>query len=165
VGFTFHAAAGTACDGPTSPPCVDQWTASGLTLKCQMTARREPGLANLKQGRTFAPNGPLLAFRLDSERSAMTCGLPAGSQEVKFSAWLRSMYRGSSRDHLHGLNRKTSETHGNRDTIDAEGTLPTRTSGWLSARASNDRAVIRAGHYPYAQPVRLYRVEPRASQR
>ncbi len=51
----------------------------------------EPWLANLKRGRTFATNGPLLGFSLGGHPLGSEVKLPAGTQEVKFKAWLRSI--------------------------------------------------------------------------
>ena len=51
----------------------------------------EPWLLNLKRGRTFATNGPLLGFSLGKRQIGDELRLPAGSHEVKFTAWLRSI--------------------------------------------------------------------------
>ena len=51
----------------------------------------EPWLANLKQGRTFATNGPLLGFSLGQRQIGDDLRLQAGTHEVKFTAWLRSI--------------------------------------------------------------------------
>ena len=118
----------------------------------------EPWLANLKRGRTFATNGPLLGFSLGQRRIGDELRLPAGTHEVKFSAWLRSIV---PVDHLevicNGQVVKDLKLTGNRDTVDAEGTLPISTSGWCLLRASNDRAVYPVlDLYPYATTSPIY---------
>jgi TolB protein len=118
----------------------------------------EPWLANLKRGRTFATNGPLLGFSLGQRRVGDELRLPAGTHEVKFSAWLRSIV---PVDHLevicNGQVVKDLKLTGNRDTVDAEGTLPISTSGWCLLRASNDRAVYPVlDLYPYATTSPIY---------
>src|SRR5438270_1729509 len=50
-----------------------------------------PWLTALKQGRTFATNGPLLDFTLGGKQLGDQLKVPAGSREVKFTASLRSI--------------------------------------------------------------------------
>jgi len=50
-------------------------------------------VSELEAGPTFATNGPLLGFSLGQREIGDDLRLPPGSQEVKFSAWLRSMCR------------------------------------------------------------------------
>ena len=58
-----------------------------------------PWLASLKQGHTFATNGPLLGFALGGKELGDEVKLPAGNHEVKFTAWMRSIV---PVDHLAG---------------------------------------------------------------
>ncbi len=118
----------------------------------------EPWLANLKQGRTFATNGPLLGFSLEQRQIGDDLRLSAGTHEVKFTAWLRSIV---PVDHLevicNGQTVRDLKLTGNRDTVDAQGTLPISTSGWCLLRASNDRAVYPVQDiYPYATTSPIY---------
>src|SRR6202030_2952459 len=48
-------------------------------------------LNSLKQGHTFATNGPLLGFTLGGRAPGDEVRLPAGENKVKFTAWLRSI--------------------------------------------------------------------------
>ena len=118
----------------------------------------EPWLANLKQGRTFATNGPLLGFSVGQREIGDNLRLPTGTHEVKFSAWLRSIV---PVDHLeiicNGQVAKDLKLTGSRDRVDAEGTLPISRSGWCLLRASNDRAVYPVlDLYPYATTSPIY---------
>jgi hypothetical protein len=49
-----------------------------------------PVLEAIKQGRTFATNGPLLGFTLGSKEAGEELKLPAGENKVVFNVWLRS---------------------------------------------------------------------------
>jgi Tol biopolymer transport system component len=118
----------------------------------------EPWLGNLKKGRTFATNGPLLGFSLGGKQIGDELRVPAGTHEVKFSAWLRSIV---PVDHLEvicdGKVARDLKLTGNRDTADVEGTLPISRSGWCLLRASNDEAVYPVlDLYPYATTSPIY---------
>ncbi len=118
----------------------------------------EPWLANLKRGRTFATNGPLLGFSLGERQIGDELRLPAGTHVIKFTAWLRSMV---PVDHLevicNGQVVRDLKLAGNRDSVDAVGTLPFSTTGWCLLRASNDEAVYPVlDLYPYATTSPIY---------
>ena len=49
-----------------------------------------PWFDSLKQGRTFATNGPLLGFTLGGKAVGEELKLPAGENKVVFTSWLRS---------------------------------------------------------------------------
>ncbi len=104
----------------------------------------EPWLANLKQGRTFATNGPLLGFSLGDQPLGAELKLTAGTQEVKFKAWMRSIV---PVDHLeiicNGAVARELKLGEKQDTADVEGTLPIAESGWCLLRAWSEKA-----HYP-----------------
>jgi TolB protein len=118
----------------------------------------EPWIANLKRGRTFATNGPLLGFSLADQRPGGEVKLPAGTHAVKFKAWLRSMV---PVDHLEVIcdgkvarDLKLNET---RDSADEEGTLPIANTGWCLLRAFNDSARYPVlDIYPYATTSPIY---------
>jgi TolB protein len=116
----------------------------------------EPWLTNLKRGRTFATNGPLLGFSMGGQPIGGELNLPAGKHEVKFKAWLRSIV---PIDHLEiicngGVAR---ELGGGHDALAVDGTLPISTSGWCLLRAWSDKAQypILDG-YPYATTSPIY---------
>ncbi|HEY2275261.1 MAG TPA: CehA/McbA family metallohydrolase [Steroidobacteraceae bacterium] len=97
-------------------------------------------LEGLKEGRTFATNGPLLDFSLAGSPIGATVSLER-SHKVAFDARLRSIV---PVDHAqivcngHVVRELTLRSH--RDTLDASGTLPVEMSGWCVLRAFTDRA-------------------------
>jgi len=118
----------------------------------------EPWLANLKQGRTFATNGPLLGFSLGDRQIGDELRLRAGTHELKFRAWLRSIV---PVDHLevicNGRVVRDLKLTGNHAAAHAEGSLPISTSGWCLLRASNDKAAYPVlDLYPYATTSPIY---------
>jgi TolB protein len=118
----------------------------------------EPWLTNLKRGRTFATNGPLLGFSLGDQPIGGELNLPAGAHELKFKAWLRSIV---PIDHLqvicNGDVARELKLDGNHDTATAEGTLPISASGWCLLRAWNEKAQYPVlDLYPYATTSPIY---------
>jgi TolB protein len=122
-----------------------------------------PWLTALKQGRTFATNGPLLDFTLGGKQLGDDLKLPAGNQEVKFTASLRSIV---PIDHLEvvcngkvarDLKIRDSEGDAGRGAAEMSGTLPISETGWCVLRAWSDKAeypVLDA--YPYATTSPVY---------
>jgi TolB protein len=115
-------------------------------------------LNSLKQGRTFATNGPLIGFTLGGREAGETLRLPAGENRVKFAAWLRSIV---PVDHLevicNGEVAGTLKLNASGDSADAEGTIPISQSGWCLLRAWSEKAeypVLDA--YPYATTSPIY---------
>ena len=108
---------------PAWPPDIDTW------------------LAQLKQGRSFATNGPLLEFTLGGEMvgSELKFGFP--QQTIPFTAKLRSIV---PVDHLevvcNGKVVQNLRLEGTRDTADLTGTIPLTESGWCLLRAWSERA-------------------------
>jgi len=118
----------------------------------------EPWLVHLKRGRTFATNGPLLGFSLANQPLGGSVDLPAGTHEVKFKAWLRSIV---PVDHLevicNGVIARELKFGGNHDKADVEGTLPISKSGWCLLRAYSDHAKYPVlDLYPYATTGPIY---------
>jgi TolB protein len=146
-GFHLPAAAGTDAmanyASPRGPVGLDrvyaQVPAGPLSIK--------PWLKSLKQGRTFATNGPLLGFSLNGRQLGDTIELPSGRHELKFTAWLRSIV---PLDHLEivcdGKVVKDLSLAGERNTGDFRGTLPVSRSGWCLLRTWSEKA-------PHALPV------------
>jgi TolB protein len=118
----------------------------------------EPWLANLKQGRTFATNGPLLGFSLGGQRLGGELKLPVGTHEVKFKAWMRSIVPvGHLEIICNGDVARELKLGEKRDTADAEGTLPMKGSGWCVLRAWNQNAKYPIlDLYPYATTSPIY---------
>jgi hypothetical protein len=116
----------------------------------------QPWLESLKQGKTFATNGPLLGFALEGHGLGETLSLPQASS-VKFTAWLRSIV---PIDHweivCNGAVVKDLQTHGGTHS-DVSGTLPLTLSGWCLLRAWNEKPqhpILDA--YPYATTSPIY---------
>ena len=122
-----------------------------------------PWLTALKQGRTFATNGPLLDFTLGGKQLGDELKVPAGSREVKFTASLRSI---APINHLEvvcngkvtrDLNIRDAEGDPGRGAAEIRGTLPISETGWCLLRAWSDKAeypVLDA--YPYATTSPVY---------
>ena len=140
-GFRLPAAAGTDAmanyASPRGPVGLDrvyaEVPAGPLDIK--------PWLKSLKEGRTFATNGPLLGFTLNGHGLGDTIELPSGPHNLKFTAWLRSIV---PVDHLeivcNGEVVQDLKLTGNRDTADLQSTLPVSRSGWCLLRTWSDKA-------------------------
>jgi hypothetical protein len=117
-----------------------------------------PWLTALKQGRTFATNGPLLGFALAGRQLGDELRLPAGENKVRFKAWLRSF---GPVDHLevicNGRIVHDVKLNPDRESADVEDTLSISRSGWCLLRAWSDKAehpILDA--YPYATTSPIY---------
>jgi TolB protein len=121
----------------------------GLTRVYARVPKGSPKLTDwmdsLKQGRTFATNGPLLGFTLGGKGLGEELRLPAGENRVPFKAWLRSMV---PVDHLevvcNGHVASDLTLAGDRKSDvnrsgDGENTISIAQSGWCLLRASSDR--------------------------
>jgi TolB protein len=98
-------------------------------------------LGSLKQGRTFATNGPLLGFTLGGAEIGGEVKLPARDNRVKFTAWMRSIV---PIDHLeiicNGQVARELKLGRDRETADVEDTVPISHSGWCLLRAWSEKA-------------------------
>jgi len=113
---------------------------------------------NLKRGRTFATNGPLLEFKLGGETVGGELKLTAGQRAVPFTAKLRSIV---PVDHLevvcNGKVAQRLKLEGSRETADAAGTIPISDSGWCVLRAWSDKAEYPVmDNYAYATTSPIY---------
>jgi len=118
----------------------------------------ESWLSSLKQGHTFATNGPLLGFALGGRALGDELRLPAGENKVTFTAWLRSIV---PIDHLevicNGRVVRDLKLSNDRETADVEDAIPVSQSGWCLLRAWSDKPedpVLDA--YPYATTSPIY---------
>jgi TolB protein len=118
----------------------------------------ESWLGSLKQGHTFATNGPLLGFTLGGHGLGDELRLPAGENKIKFTAWLRSIL---PIDHLevicNGRVVRELKLSDDRESADVEDTIPVSQSGWCLLRAWSEKAedpVLDA--YPYATTSPIY---------
>jgi hypothetical protein len=110
----------------------------------------------LKQGRTFATNGPLLGFSLGGRQLGDELHLPPGENIVKFSAWLRAFV---PVDHLQVIcnGQVARDLKVNGDSADIEDTIPISQSGWCLLRAWSEKAEHPIlDLYPYATTSPIY---------
>jgi TolB protein len=115
-------------------------------------------LSSLRQGHTFATNGPLLRFSMENQTIGGELKLPAGTNQVKFAAAMRSIV---PVDHLQVLcNGKVVREialSGKHESADAQGTVPISQSGWCILRAWNEKAELPVlDLYPYATTSPIY---------
>ena len=111
----------------------------------------------LKEGRTFASNGPLLGLEVDGKHPGDTIGRKTASK-LRYRIALRSPV---SVDHLelvqNGRVVKAFTLKGNRQNLDAAGELHVDTGGWLVLRAWNDGSDPQVlDLYPYATTSPIY---------
>lgn len=103
------------------PPTVDSWK------------------EGLKEGRTFATNGPLVEFTLGGRQVGDELKFDSAPAVVPFTATLRSIV---PVDHFevvcNGRIAATMKLEGTRGSADVTGTLPIKESGWCVLRASSD---------------------------
>jgi len=94
----------------------------------------------LRQGRTFATNGPLLDFSLAGEPVGASVQLER-AQEVTFTARLRSIVPLDRAQVIcNGRIVRELSLGGHRDALSASGRLPIAASGWCLLRAFTARA-------------------------
>ena len=125
-------------------------------------------LEELKNGHTFATNGPLLRFRLANQDIGGQANLPAGSNSMEFTASVRSIV---PIDHLEIVcNGKVAQElvlTGDKTSADDGGRISMEKSGWCVLRAWSEKAEYPIlDEYPYATTSPIYvRVgdEPTAS--
>jgi len=102
--------------------------------------RSDAWLEALRQGRTFATNGPLLDFTLGGQPVGSTLEL-GGAQSVAFRARLRSIV---PVDHAqivcNGRMIRELTLGERREALEASGTLPLARSGWCVLRAFTAKA-------------------------
>jgi Tol biopolymer transport system component len=118
----------------------------------------QPWLLSLKQGRTFATNGPLLGLSLGDKRLGDELKLPAGGNKVKLRAWMRSIV---PIEHLqvvcNGEVTRDLKLDGARETADVDETIQLSRSGWCVLRAFSDKAEFPVlDIYPYATTSPIY---------
>jgi Tol biopolymer transport system component len=112
----------------------------------------------LKQGRTFATNGPLIEFTLGRQRVGDEIKFDGAQATVPFTARLRSIV---PVDHFevvcNGRVAQTLKLAGARDSADVTGSLPLNESGWCVLRASSNNAEYPVlDNYVYATTSPVY---------
>jgi len=121
-------------------------------------ASLETWMGGLKQGRTFATNGPLIEFKLGGEMVGNELKFDAAQASVPFTAKLRSVV---PVDHLevvcNGKVAQTLKLEGSKDSADATGTIPLDESGWCVLRAWSEKAEYPVmDNYAYATTSPVY---------
>ena len=115
-------------------------------------------LDNLKHGRTFATNGPLLGFSMEGHDPGDELKFSPGTHALKFKAWMRSIV---PIDHLeiicNGKVVRELKLDGSRQKADEEGTVSISETGWCLLRAFSDKAEYPVlDLYPYATTSPIY---------
>jgi TolB protein len=115
-------------------------------------------MANLKDGRSFATNGPLLGFTLGGAEIGDSLNFDAAQRAVKFSIRLRSIV---AVDHLDLVcNGRVVRSFVARSPVDHGefgGSIPLKDSGWCVARASTDGSKYPVlDNYVYATTSPIY---------
>jgi TolB protein len=115
-------------------------------------------LEGLKQGRTFATNGPLVEFKLGGESVGGELKLDTAQAAVPFTAKLRSIV---PVDHLevvcNGKMVQTLKLDEAREASDVAGTIPVSESGWCLLRAWSEKAEYPVmDNYAYATTSPVY---------
>jgi TolB protein len=118
----------------------------------------ETWLDELKQGRTFATNGPLIAFTLGGAMVGSGLKFDAPQTAVPFTASLRSNI---PLDHLevvcNGKVVRNLPLVGARDAADETGAIPLQESGWCALRAWSEKAEYPImDNYAYATTSPVY---------
>jgi hypothetical protein len=118
----------------------------------------ETWLNAVKQGRTFATNGPLLGLKLDGKAVGDTLQLPEGKSDVKLAAWLRSLVPINRLELVcNGKIARDLNVNSDGQNADAEITISGLQSGWCLLRASSDKATYPLFDlYPYATTSPIY---------
>jgi TolB protein len=172
LGFRIPAGAGTDA-------MADYASLRGPVGMNRVYARVEGGPAKmdafldaLKNGRTFATNGPLLDFSLGSESVGGELKFDGPQAEVPFKAVLRSIVPVNRFEIVcNGLVVRTltlrpeNSAHANGagsagaldETFEENGVIPLRESGWCVVRVSSDRAEYPVlDNYVYATTSPIY---------
>ena len=118
----------------------------------------ETWMENLKKGRTFATNGPLIEFTLGGETVGGELKFESAQAAVPFTAKMRSVV---PVDHLevvcNGKVAQILKLEGTRDFADASGTVPVNESGWCVLRAWSEKAEYPVmDNYAYATTSAVY---------
>ena len=110
----------------------------------------------LREGRSVASNGPLLALQVEERNPGDTIELASG-RKIEFRAAMRSL---APLDHVEVLyNGRVVARHGKKEATSAElgGTIAVTESGWILLRAWNDDPdPLIFDLYPYATTSPVY---------
>jgi TolB protein len=112
----------------------------------------------LRQGKTFATNGPLLGFVVNEKTPGSELNFDAGKNQLDIKASVRSMV---PLDHLqvvmNGEVVREIDLSADRMSADFSGTLPVENSGWMVLRAwAKNPTYPVLDLYPYASTSPIY---------
>jgi Tol biopolymer transport system component len=98
-------------------------------------------LNSLKNGHTFATNGPLIGFSLGGKQPGEELALLSGQHEVEVRAWMRSI---APVEHLqvvcNGKIVRELKLSADRENADEDVEIPISQSGWCLLRAWSEKA-------------------------
>jgi TolB protein len=159
LGFRIPAAAGTDATTNYAAPIRGQVGMDRVyALVPSGPVNLQAWMDSLKNGRTFATNGPLIEFSLGGQKVGGELKFDGAQATVPFTAKLRSIV---PVDHLevvcNGRVAETLKLEAARDSADIAGTLPLKESGWCVLRASSDNAEYPVlDNYVYATTSPVY---------
>jgi len=159
LGFKVPAGAGTDATANYAAPIRGQVGFNRVYVWAPVwPANVELWMGELKKGKTFATNGPLIEFKLGGEMVGSELKFDAPQTAVPFSAKLRSIV---PVDHLEvvcdGRVIQSLLLDGAMDTADMKGTIPLSESGWCVLRAWSEKAEYPVmDNYTYATTSPVY---------
>jgi len=118
----------------------------------------ESWMEALRQGKTFATNGPIIGFQLEDQIAGSELKLSAGKHELKAKVFMRSIV---PMEHLqivmNGEVVREIELNPDHTAADFSGTIPVEKSGWIVLRAwSANPTYPVLDVYPYATTSPIY---------
>jgi Tol biopolymer transport system component len=159
LGFRLPAGAGTDATTDYAAPIRGHVGMDRVYVRMREKSRTlDSWKENLKAGRTFATNGPLIEFTLSGRGVGDELKFDGAQAALAFTAKLRSIV---PVDHFevvcNGRVAATLKLSGVRDSADVAGTLPLKESGWCVLRASSDGAEYPVlDNYVYATTSPVY---------
>ena len=158
LGFRIPAGAGTDATTNYAAPIRGQVGFDRVYVWVPVAPERDAFLDGLKNGRSFATNGPLIEFTLAGHRIGDEFKFDSPQAAVPFTARLRSIV---PVDHFeivcNGKVVQMLKLEGARDSADIRGTLPLQESGWCILRAYSDKDVYPVlDNYAYATTSPIY---------
>ena len=142
LGFKLPAGAGTDATTNYAAPIRGQVGFDRVYVwMTEWPASLQAWMDQLKQGRTFATNGPLVEFTLAGEMVGNELKFDAPQSAIPFTAKLRSIV---PVDHLevvcNGQMVRSLKLDGGQRTADAAGSIALDKSGWCVLRAWSEKA-------------------------
>jgi hypothetical protein len=159
LGFRLPAGAGTDATANYAAPIRGQVGMNRVYARVpEGPTNINTWMLSLKDGRTFATNGPLLDFTLATASIGGELKFPGALTGVPFRAKLKSIVPVDRLEVVcNGRVVQTLQLTGTRDTADVSDTIPLYESGWCLLRASSDKAEYPVlDNYAYATTSPIY---------